>query len=344
MAKRDYYEVLGVSKTASADEIKRAHRKLVRQFHPDVNKDNKGAEDKFKEVQEAYDVLSDAEKRAKYDQFGHAGVGGGAGGDPFEAFRRASGGGRGGPGNGRGYRTGPGATVEEFDPADFGAGGFGDIFEQLFGRGGAAGMGPGAAGRPGGAAGARGPRPRQHAEPSRGADVDHPVTLTFEQAARGTTLPLQINRDGKLETIDVKIPAGVKDGSRVRIKGKGQQSPGAEAGDLFIITHVRPHPYFRREDLDILLELPVSLYEALLGTKVTVPTLDGPVTLSVPPGTPSHAKLRIKGRGVFRGEEKGDQHVVIRVVVPRDLDDEDKAAVAKLQSKHPIDARADVKW
>lgn len=342
MAKRDYYEVLGVSKAASADEIKRAHRKLVRQYHPDVNKDNKGAEDKFKEVQEAYDVLSDADKRAKYDQFGHAGVGGGvgAGGDPFEAFRRASGGGRGGPGNGRTYRPGGGATVEEFDPADFGAGGFGDIFEQLFGRGGAAGMGPGAAGRPGAGRASR-PRP---VEPTRGADVDHPVTLTFEQAARGTTLPLQINRDGKLETIDVKIPAGVKDGSRVRIKGKGQQNAGGEAGDLFIITHVRPHPCFRREDLDILLDLPISLYEALLGTKVTVPTLDGPVTLSVPPGTGSHAKLRIKSRGVFRGEEKGDQHVVIKVVVPRDLDDEDKAALAKLQSKHPIDARADVKW
>jgi DnaJ-class molecular chaperone len=341
MAKRDYYEVLGVSKTASADEIKRAHRKLVRQYHPDVNKENKGAEEKFKEVQEAYDVLSDADKRAKYDQFGHAGVGGGAGpgGDPFEAFRRASGGGRGGPGNGRTHRPGQGVTVEDFDPADFGAGGFGDIFEQLFGRGGAAGTGPGAAGRPGAAR----PRPRP-AEPSRGADVDHPVTLTFEQAARGTTLPLQINRDGRLETIDVKVPAGVKDGSRVRIKGKGQQNPGGEAGDLFIITHVRPHPHFRREDLDILLDLPLSLYEALLGTKVTVPTLDGPVTLTVPPGTSSGAKLRIKGRGVFRGEEKGDQHVVVKVVVPRDLDDEDKALVAKLQAKHPIDARADVKW
>src|SRR5688572_2094795 len=123
MAKRDFYEVLGLSKTASADEIKRAHRKLVRQYHPDVNKNNKGAEEKFKEVQEAYDVLSDAEKRANYDQFGHAGVGGGvgAGGDPFEAFRRTQ---QGRAGNGRGQRGGPGVTVEEFDPSEFGAGGF----------------------------------------------------------------------------------------------------------------------------------------------------------------------------------------------------------------------------
>ena len=342
MAKRDYYEVLGVPKTASADEIKRAHRKLVRQYHPDVNKNNKGAEEKFKEVQEAYDVLSDTGKRANYDQFGHAGVGGagGPGGDPFEAFRRSQGG---RPGNGRSWRGGgggPNVHVEEIDPSDFGASGFGDIFEQLFGRGGAAGMGPGAAGRPGAARGG----PRARPEPPRGADVDHPVTLNFDQAARGTTLALQINRDGRLETIDVKIPPGVKEGSRIRVKGKGQQTPSGDAGDLFIITHVRPHPYFRREDLDILLDLPISLYEALRGTKVSVPTLDGPVTLTVPPGTGSHAKLRIKGRGVFRGEEKGDQHVVIKVVVPRELDDADQELVRQLESKHPIDARADVKW
>src|SRR3954470_24294453 len=142
MAKRDFYEVLGVPKTASADEIKRAHRKLVRQYHPDVNKNNKQAEEKFKEVQEAYDVLSDQEKRSNYDQFGHAGVGGGvgAGGDPFEAFRRTQ---QGRSGNGRSWRGGPNVTVEELDPSEFGAGGFGDIFEQLFGgRGGGGGGGP----------------------------------------------------------------------------------------------------------------------------------------------------------------------------------------------------------
>src|SRR5688500_13346226 len=338
MAKRDYYEILGVPRGASADEIKKAHRKLVRKFHPDVNKNNKDAEEKFKEAQEAYDVLSDETKRRNYDQFGHAGVGmGGApggGGDPFEAFRRAQQGRGGGGGRTGGYRGGPGVTVEDFDFGGAGGADFGDIFDQIFGSRGPA----GAAGR----AGARGAG--RTAQPQRGSDVEHPVTLTFEQAARGTTLPLQINRDGKLETIDVKIPAGVKDGSRVRIRGKGQQSAMGEAGDLFIITHVRHHPYFRREDLDILLDLPISLYEALQGTKVSVPTLDGPVTLTIPPGTSSHAKLRIKGRGVIRGEEKGDQLVVTKVIVPKELDDEDKAAVQKIVSKHPIDARADVKW
>jgi DnaJ-class molecular chaperone len=174
--------------------------------------------------------------------------------------------------------------------------------------------------------------------------VEHPVTLTFEQAARGTTLPLQINREGQLETIDVKIPAGVKDGSRVRIRGKGQQSVGGEPGDLYIITKVLPHPYFRRDGLDILLDLPLSMYEALLGTKVEVPTLEGPVTLTIPAGTSSHAKLRIKGRGIHRGDEQGDQFVITRIVVPKGLDDEDKNIVRKLEEKHPLNPRTGPPW
>ena len=338
MAKRDYYEILGVPRGASADEIKKAHRKLVRKYHPDVNKNDKTAEERFKEAQEAYDVLSDETKRRNYDQFGHAGVGmGGApggGGDPFEAFRRAQQGRGGGGGRTGGYRGAPGVTVEDFDFGGSGAGGadFGDIFEQIFGARGPAGAGGRAGGRTG-----------STAAPQRGSDVEHPVTLTFEQAARGTTLPLQINRDGRLETIDVKIPAGVKDGSRVRIRGKGQQSNG-EPGDLFIITKVTPHPYFRRDGLDILLDLPLSLYETLLGTKVEVPTLEGPVTLTIPPGTSSHAKLRIKGRGIHRGGEQGDQFVITKVVNPKTMDDEDREMIRKLQAKHPINPRDDVRW
>src|SRR5688572_727201 len=324
MAKRDFYEVLGISKTASADEIRKAHRKLVRQYHPDVNKNNAAAEAKFKEVQEAYDVLSDEAKRKNYDQFGHAGVEGGFGGggprgggqgfDPFDAFRRAQraggGAGAGAAGPRAGYRRwqgGPNVSVEEFEANE--GGGFADIFEQFFGRGGGA-AAAGAAGAGVAGAGARA-RGRQAA---RGEDIEYPVTLTFAQAARGMTLPLQISRDGKLETIDVKIPAGVKEGSRVRIKGKGQHTNG-EPGDLFIVTRVLPHPYFRREGLDILMDIPVSMYEAMLGTKVEVPTLDGPVTMTVPPGTSSGAKLRIRERGIYRGNEKGDQYCVIKVLV-----------------------------
>jgi len=141
----------------------------------------------------------------------------------------------------------------------------------------------------------------------------------------------------------VKIPAGVKDGSRVRIKGKGDQS-GGQPGDLYIVVHVTPHPYFRREGLDIYLDVPISVYEALSGTKVTVPTLDGPVTVTIPPGTNSGAKLRIKGRGIERADEEGDEFVVIKIVVPKGLDAEDNQLIEKLQKKHPIDARADVPW
>jgi DnaJ-class molecular chaperone len=169
------------------------------------------------------------------------------------------------------------------------------------------------------------------------------VTLTFAQAARGMTLPLQISRDGKIETIEVKVPAGVKEGSRIRLKGQGQQVNG-EPGDLFIVTRVLPHPYFRRDGLDIHIDLPVSMYEAINGTKVEVPTLDGPVTITVPPGTSSGAKLRIRERGIHRGAEKGDQYSIIKVLVPKTVDAEDKAALEKLQKKHPIDARKDVNW
>ncbi len=277
----------GRPKTASADDIKKAHRKLVRKYHPDVNKNNPAATEKFKEAQEAYDVLSDDAKRKNYDQFGHAGVNGPpgmggtpGGGDPFEAFRRAQ---QGRAAAGRGGA--PGVAVEDFDGRR-GGGNFGDIFEQLFGgRGGA---------RP--AAGGRRGRP-QPAAAQKGQDVEHGVNLTFEQAARGTTLPLQIDRDGQVETIEIKVPPGVKDGSRIRVKGRGQQMPDGSHGDLFIVTAVQPHPYYRRDGSDVYLDLPLSLYEACLGTKLSVPTLDGPVTLTIPPGTGSGAKLRIRGRG-----------------------------------------------
>jgi len=338
MAKKDYYDILGVSRRATDDEIRKAHRKLALKYHPDRNKGDKSAEERFKEVQEAYDVLSDKQKRQNYDQFGHAGVGAGAGPggegvDPFEQFRRAQGArGRGGTQ----WRGGPNTTVEDFDPGDFGNGQFSDIFEQLFGGRGAQ--------RGGAGAGPRTRGPGGPTAPERGSDVEYPVTLTFAQAARGTTLALKMQLGGQTETIEIKIPAGVKDASRVRVKGKGQPSPAGPPGDLFVVVTVSPHPYFRRDGLDILLDLPLSLYEAMLGTKVTVPTLDGPVTLTIPPGTSSHAKLRIKDRGVFRGDEKGDQHVVTKVIVPKDLTADDKKLIEQLAGRLPVNARADLKW
>jgi curved DNA-binding protein len=312
MAKRDYYEVLGVARGASEDEIKKAYRKLARQYHPDVNKDA-SAPERFSEVQEAYDVLSEPGKRKQYDQFGHAAAG--VSPDVYEEMRRA-------------HR----ARSQTVSPEDFEqqfGGQFGDIFDQLFG-------GQGPFGRQGG-------RRRHPEQRSRGSDVEYPVTLTFEQAARGTSLPLRINHGGQIETIDVKVPAGVKDNSRVRVRGKGDRS-GYEPGDLFIVVSVTPHAYFRRDGLDIILDLPISLYESLLGTRVEVPTLDGRVTLTIPPGTSSGSKLRIKGRGVKRAGEQGDQFCVIKVVVPKDLSEDEQAFVHELARRHPLSPRDGLAW
>ena len=300
MAKRDYYDILGVSKKATADEIRKAHRKLVLKHHPDRNPGDKKAEEKFKEIQEAYDVLSDDEKRKQYDEFGHAGVGtaGPPGGDPFEAARRR------GPAEEAGPASGVPAPasasrISTSTPAILAA-----CFERLFGA-------EAGGGRPGARGGARaGPQPQ------RGEDLEHPVTISFDQAARGMTQSLQIDRGGRLETIEVKLPAGVKDGSRIRIKGKGE--PGRRRAGRYL--HHRPcasAPLFPPRGARYLSRRPLSVYEALLGTKVTVPTLDGRLTVTIPPGTSSGAKLRLKGHGIERAAEKGDQYVVMKVIVPR---------------------------
>lgn len=321
MSKRDYYDVLGVGKTASAEEIRRAHRKLVRQYHPDMNRNNPAATEKFKEVQEAYDILSDPAKRKSYDEVGHVPSGGVAGEEPFAGFRPGSGAG----GRSRTWRPSPNVTVEDFDLGS--GGGLGaDIFEQLFGG--------------------RGRRRQRQTETEAevSGDVEHSVSLSFEDAARGTTVPLQINRGGQVETIELKVPAGVKDGSRIRVRGKGNQTAGNHWGDLYITTRVRDHAWFRRDGLDILLEVPISVYEAMLGTKVDVPTLEGRVTVTVPPGTNSGAKLRIRGRGIQRGDESGDEFVVVKIVTPKDLDAQGRELAEKLAAKHPINPRGAVGW
>ena len=320
-----------------------------------MNKDDPRAAERFQEVQEAYDVLSDASKRQKYDQFGHGGVGTGGGGsdpfDPFEAFRRAQttqgGGGRGRPGGGFGGFGGMGGggapggvRVEDLSPEDLEElknGQFGDVFDQLFGTAGPFGR---RGGRPR-------PDPADYAQ-TRAArpaelNVEYPVSVDFADAAFGTNVPIKLNRGGRLESIDVKIPAGVKDGQRVRIKGRGNQSGGA-TGDLILIVGVKAHPYFRRDGIDVLLDVPISLYEALLGGKVEVPTLDGRVDLTIPPGSSGGQKLRVKGQGMRRGEDRGDQYVVLKVVVPKDLDAADRAAIEGIRDKHPVNPRADVGW
>jgi DnaJ-class molecular chaperone len=177
----------------------------------------------------------------------------------------------------------------------------------------------------------------------RAADAEKQVTLTFHQAARGVTLPLQIDSDEEPETIQIKYPAGVTDGSRIRIKRRGRRHNDAR-GDLYVIIAVEPHPYFRRDKMDIYLDLPLSIYEAILGTELKVPTLDGPVTLTVPPGTGRGAKLHINGHGVERAGKKGDLIVVTQVEVPKNVDPKASALIRELSKQCPIAARANVLW
>lgn len=294
MSKRDYYEVLGLSRGANETEIKKAYRRLAKQFHPDQNKQSKDAEARFKEVQEAYDVLSDVDKRARYDQFGHAGV------DP---------------------RTGGGSVWSTTDGEPVDLSDFADIFNFAGRSGGARGSGVGSifeqmfSGHGGGS-------PFEEAASSGGRDLEHTVTLSFDQALRGTTLQLELSAGRRSETIEVRVPAGVRPGQRIRVRGKGQ--PGSSrraAGDLFVRCEVSPHPYYRREGDDVYLELPVTIVEAALGAKVDLPTPEGPRTVTIPAGTSSGAKLRLTGLGMPnpKGAGRGDFYAVVKIVAPASL-------------------------
>jgi DnaJ-class molecular chaperone len=306
---RDYYEVLGVKRDASEDEIKKAYRKLARQYHPDRNPGDKQAEAHFKEVQEAYDILSDKSKRAHYDRFGfagpEAGMPGGEGGFPG-GFRFHWGGG--GPGGGP---TVDAETVEELLRQ------FGGNFGGMGGMGG----GPGARTAGGG-------RRRRAAPEAQTAEVNVPFTT----AALGGTISLSV--DG--HELDVKVPAGIEEGKTMRLAG---QAPGG--GDLLLRIHIQPHDYFRREGNDIVLEVPLSLPEAVLGTKVDVPTLDGTrLTVKVPPGTSSGARLRLRGRGI----KGGDQYIEIRVMVPAAKDDRSRELIEEFARLNPQTPRAGLPW
>jgi DnaJ-class molecular chaperone len=323
MAKRDFYDVLGVKRAAAPDEIRSAYRKLARKYHPDANK-AAGAAAKFNEATEAYDVLSDAEKRKAYDRYGHAGPGAG-----FGAGYPGAGAGRGQPGAG-------------FD------------FSEFFGGGGRGG-GSGFAGMSlddilqalGG--GQRRGRRREPRAPQRGDDSQTHLTLDFLQAIAGTSTRIRISRqapDGseQQETIEVKIPPGVKDGSKIRVRGKGGLGAGSP-GDLYIIVDIRPHAYFRREGDDIYVSVPISITEAALGAKVDVPTLDGTSTVTVPPGTAGGRKLRLRGKGVRRGQEDaGDLYVVIQIVPPPSLGEREKQLLTQLHGLIEFDPRANCPW
>ncbi len=283
-SKRDYYEILGVGKNASDDEIKKAYRKLAVKYHPDKNPGDKEAEAKFKEINEAHDVLADKQKRARYDQFGHAGVGG-AGGNPF-----SGGGAAGNPFGGFDFN---GQTFN----FDFGGGGgLDDILGSLFRFGNA---------------GQRRPR--------RGADYQAAVVLTFEEAIFGTTKTVEVN-GGELK---VKIPAGIDDGMSIRLRGKGGKAPtkDGEDGDLYVRVKVKPHKHLTREGAIILSEEKIDMVDAALGCEIEVETVDGTVTMRVPAGTQSGTPFKLSGHGVpFRADGDRGPHIVTVVVeTPRNL-------------------------
>jgi len=315
--RRDHYEVLGIGRNASTDELKRAYRALAKKYHPDRNPGDPSAETKFKEVQHAYGVLNDPKKRAQYDQYGDVAVG--------EWQTRPTG--------ERVYQWGGGSSVRVEDLEDLfsafgerGGGGEG-VFEQIFGS--------------------HGRRGSRAAPPRRSADEEHFAELTFEQAVHGTTMTLDLSHGRKgRETIDVKIPPGVENGQKVRVRGRVPGHNGGPPGDLILVCRVAPHRYFRREGADIYLDMPVSLTEAALGAKIDVPTVDGHATVTLPPGTPGGSKLRLKGRGVVgRGStQRGDQYVVVQIVPPKSLSDEQRDLFEKLRESGRENPRSQCGW
>jgi molecular chaperone DnaJ len=373
--KQDYYELLGVSRKAVQKEIRAAYRKLARKYHPDLNPGDKSSEEKFKQVQEAYDVLSDAKKRQMYDQFGFETPG--AGGMPAQGD--------------------PGDVHFDFGGFDFGGGAgasgggpsFRDLFGQFFRGGGAPAEAP------------------SHAEP--GSSLEYQIEISFWEAVRGTVKKLTISRldnctecrgtgtvgqpqscnacggsgqvtqtsgkmrfnltctrcggsgrirnicrqcggDGRVrraDTIEIRIPAGVQTGSRVRVPGRGNAGTAGEPpGDLFIITDVQTHPFFDRRGDDIYISVPITITEAVLGAKIEVPTIDGPSRpLRIPPGTNSGQKLRLREKGVpsvRTAGQRGDQYIELQVVVPKPVDERVRELLKELEKIAPENPRQDI--
>jgi DnaJ-class molecular chaperone len=325
----DPYKTLGVRKSASADEIRKAYRDLARKYHPDLHPDDAEAKKKFQEVQSAFDVLNDPKKREMYDRYGAGFESAGARGYP---------GGGSGPFPG-GAWSGQGGQSFHFD------------FEDLFGGG-----------APGGA---EGPQPRgrggfadffrqfsQGAGPQsqaarRGADLEHELAVPFATAINGGKAQVSVHRpDGKVENISVTIPAGIEDGKKIRLRGQGEPgAAGAERGDFLITVRVSPHPYFTRREKRLNVVVPITLEEAVAGAKIDVPTPRGTVSVSVPPGTSSGKKLRIKGHGVApKGEPPGDLFAEVQIVLPDSLTDEEREAIAEISRRHKQSPRSELRW
>jgi DnaJ-class molecular chaperone len=301
MSKKDYYAVLGVPRSAKAEDIKKAYRKLARKHHPDVNPGDKSAEERFKDISEAFDVLSDDKKRSVYDRYGFysdqvqqdAGAGAGAG----------------------------------FDFGRFDASNFQDVFSEIFTN-------------------LRGRASQTYTQAARGADIEQPIEISFDDAIRGLSANFEVHRNGGREKISVKIPAGVDTGSRIRVTGKGEQgSFGGAPGDLFIITNVGSHAYFKRKGDNIYCTIPITVPEAALGAKIEVPTIDGKARLRIPPGTQSGQQFRLRERGVpslRAGGARGDQYVEVKITLPKVISEETKELLQQYAAKNPENPRTEM--
>ncbi|MGZ3769707.1 MAG: DnaJ C-terminal domain-containing protein [Bdellovibrio sp.] len=305
MSKRDFYSILGISRSASQEEIKKAYRKLAIQFHPDKNPGDKKAEEKFKELSEAYEVLSDPKKREMYDQFGHAGSQGfGGAGGPFGGA-----GGFGGFGGGGGHtHAGGGDPFQDI---------FGDVFGDIFGA-------------------AKGPRGgRRHQ--AKGTDLRYTLNISFEESALGCEKIISFirERDGKEDSakLSVNVPAGVKEGQRLKLSGEGDSGSGGGApGDLYVIINIQDHPLFKRSENDVTLDLPIAFTDAILGTNIEVPTLTGKAMIRIPPGTHSGQTFRLKGKGFPKlgGFGSGDMLVRVLVDTPHHISSRQKELIEEL--------------
>lgn len=322
----DYYKTLNVSKTASTEQIKKAYREMARKCHPDMNPDDPSAKGRFQKLQEAYDVVGNPEKRKFYDQFGvdpNSGPQGPQGPQSWESSG-------GWPGSGPFNFSGGGEAQNIDDILRMFTGGFGgDASEEMFGT----------------RSGGRRPRRRATQAPMKGDDLEQRISVPFVTAVSGGIFMLQKRFGSKDETIEVKIPAGIENGKKIRLRGQGKLgSQGGENGDLLLEIHAEEHPFFERKGNDLHVKLPISLKEAVLGASVDVPTPQGVRSLKIPPNSGARKKLRMKGCGVPIPGKAGDLIVEFAVMLPSEWSEEDKKAIRLLKTELKENPRSELRW